>query len=126
MSPVFFSLSTDRGHNSAQMMCDEPIYPSAHRCQSAVSSQVQSIAANWYLFNQPSPNTQSIYARNRATSILVILLGTMYYTWVKSQESAQPPRPSPSAPREDLESGLQKDIPNVQVVDLQEKKEGTN
>ena len=30
---------------------------------------------------------------NRAASILIIAAGTMYYTWVKSVESAQP-RPS--------------------------------
>ncbi|KAI6031479.1 hypothetical protein BKA83DRAFT_4200922 [Pisolithus microcarpus] len=32
-----------------------------------------------------------IHYRNRAASILLILLGTMYYTWIKSAETAGPP-----------------------------------
>ena len=70
-------------------------------------------------------------------SILVILFGTMYYTWVKSRESAQPPRPSPStnARQDDLEAGTgpgftsKEDldgVPSVQTVDWQEKKQGTD
>lgn len=33
------------------------------------------------------------FCRNRAASILIIALGTMYYTWAKSAESAPPKQP---------------------------------
>lgn len=43
-------------------------------------------------------------------SILVILLGTMYYTWVKSVESAQSRSPAPRPQPSDIESLRAKDL----------------
>ncbi|KAF7793365.1 hypothetical protein EIP86_004477 [Pleurotus ostreatoroseus] len=43
---------------------------------------------------------------NRALSILIIALGTMYYTWLKSVESAPPSRPeAPPRDVDDVEKG---------------------
>ncbi|KAI0756815.1 hypothetical protein C8Q80DRAFT_1091621 [Daedaleopsis nitida] len=54
-----------------------------------------------------------LLTRNRIASILVIAAGTMYYTWVKSQESApSPPRAAP-VPQDDIEAN---------AIDMQEKK----
>jgi GDP-fucose transporter C1 len=60
--------------------------PITHMFSSAARSVLQTILGVW-LFSD-------ILTTNRASSIFVILLGTMYYTWVKSQESAPPPKPS--------------------------------
>ena len=59
-------------------------------------------------------------------SILVIAAGTMYYTWVKSIESApSPPRPAP-APQDDIEASAAGLLHNMEiedeVYDMQEKK----
>ncbi|KIK97546.1 hypothetical protein PAXRUDRAFT_824801 [Paxillus rubicundulus Ve08.2h10] len=60
--------------------------PITHMFSSAARSVIQTVLGV-HLFND-------IMTVNRAGSILVILLGTMFYTWVKSVESAQPPPPS--------------------------------
>jgi len=59
--------------------------PITHMFSSAARSVLQTIFGVW-LFND-------ILTTNRAASIFVILLGTMYYTWVKSKESAPPAQP---------------------------------
>lgn len=43
-------------------------------------------------------------------SILVILLGTMFYTWVKSVESAQSRPPVPRPQPSDIENNRAKDV----------------
>lgn len=62
----------------------------------------------------PRPNTVTdpglIYFSNRAASIAVIVLGTVYYTWIKSQTGAPPKAPTssvspPSSKEVDLEAG---------------------
>ncbi|KAH7927277.1 hypothetical protein BV22DRAFT_1032028 [Leucogyrophana mollusca] len=58
--------------------------PITHMFSSAARSVIQTILGVW-LF-------KDIMTINRAGSIFVILLGTMYYTWVKSVEAAPPPR----------------------------------
>ncbi|KAH7916415.1 hypothetical protein BJ138DRAFT_995615 [Hygrophoropsis aurantiaca] len=58
--------------------------PITHMFSSAARSVIQTILGVWML--------KDIMTVNRALSIFVILLGTMYYTWVKSAESAPPPR----------------------------------
>jgi len=62
--------------------------PITHMFSSAGRSVLQTILGVW-LFND-------ILTTNRASSISVILLGTMYYTWVRSKESA-PPAQQPKA-----------------------------
>ena len=42
--------------------------------------------------------------------MFVILFGTMYYTWVKSVESAQSRPPVPRAQPSDIESNRAKDV----------------
>ncbi|KAK7058450.1 hypothetical protein VNI00_002084 [Paramarasmius palmivorus] len=59
--------------------------PITHMFSSAARSVLQTLLGVW-IFND-------LLTVNRATSILVILGGTMYYTWVKSLETQQtPPR----------------------------------
>ncbi|KIP02085.1 hypothetical protein PHLGIDRAFT_38047 [Phlebiopsis gigantea 11061_1 CR5-6] len=67
--------------------------PITHMFSSAARSVIQTLLGVW-LFND-------LFTSNRALSILIIALGTMYYTWVKSTESAQP-RPA-VAPRDPVD-----------------------
>ncbi|KAF9225475.1 hypothetical protein BS17DRAFT_778637 [Gyrodon lividus] len=60
--------------------------PITHMFSSAARSVIQTVLGV-FLFND-------IVTVNRAGSIFVILLGTMFYTWVKSVESGPPPPPS--------------------------------
>ncbi|EMD41918.1 hypothetical protein CERSUDRAFT_110473 [Gelatoporia subvermispora B] len=61
--------------------------PITHMFSSAARSVIQTLLGVW-LFHD-------LLTTNRATSILVILLGTIYYTWAKSMEPAPSPRPAP-------------------------------
>jgi len=68
--------------------------PVTHMFSSAVRSVIQTLIGVW-LFHD-------VLTINRVTSLLTILGGTMYYTWVKATEQAQQPaRPA------DLEALLQ-------------------
>jgi len=60
---------------------------------------------------------------NRALSILVILLGTMYYTWVKSSQPA-PPRAERPAPNDIEASPLnsKKTASDTVIFDAEEKR----
>ncbi|KAG0707462.1 hypothetical protein DFH29DRAFT_895869 [Suillus ampliporus] len=58
--------------------------PITHMFSSATRSVIQTLLGVW-LFND-------IMTVNRAGSILVIMIGTIYYTWVKSFEATPPPR----------------------------------
>lgn len=63
--------------------------------------------------------------RNRAISILVIAVGTMYYTWVKSVEAAPAPaRVAPAIPKDDVEAsaGIPLDEIEGEVHDWQDEK----
>ncbi|KZT75032.1 hypothetical protein DAEQUDRAFT_720244 [Daedalea quercina L-15889] len=66
--------------------------PITHMFSSAARSVIQTLLGVW-LFND-------LLTTNRAASILVITLGTVYYTWVKAVETA--PRPQPGG--KDLEA----------------------
>ncbi|KAF9041765.1 hypothetical protein BDZ89DRAFT_1009546 [Hymenopellis radicata] len=68
--------------------------PITHMFSSAARSVLQTVLGVW-IFND-------LLTVNRATSILVILGGTMGYTWVKSQEV-------PKTPPRDLEQGDKQD-----------------
>ncbi|KIK49446.1 hypothetical protein CY34DRAFT_796851 [Suillus luteus UH-Slu-Lm8-n1] len=57
--------------------------PITHMFSSALRSVIQTLLGVW-LF-------KDIMTVNRAGSILVIMIGTIYYTWVKSLEAAPPP-----------------------------------
>ncbi|KIJ66267.1 hypothetical protein HYDPIDRAFT_109261 [Hydnomerulius pinastri MD-312] len=65
--------------------------PITHMFSSAARSVIQTIIGVW-LF-------KDVMTVNRAGSIFVILLGTMFYTWVKSVESSPPAPP----PRKDID-----------------------
>ncbi|KAG2156622.1 uncharacterized protein EDB93DRAFT_1310741 [Suillus bovinus] len=58
--------------------------PITHMFSSALRSVIQTLLGVW-LF-------KDIMTVNRAGSILVIMIGTVYYTWVKSLEAVPPPR----------------------------------
>ncbi|KAG6334540.1 hypothetical protein ID866_4556 [Astraeus odoratus] len=58
--------------------------PVTHMFSSATRTVIQTMLGVW-LFHD-------ILTVNRAVSILLILVGTMYYTWVKSTETAPPPK----------------------------------
>ncbi|GBE77768.1 Uncharacterized transporter [Sparassis crispa] len=84
--------------------------PITHMFSSAARSVIQTLLGVW-LFGD-------LLTANRATSILVIATGTVYYTWIKSVESAQAPRAAP--PRDDVEAA--KLEPDVVVHDWQDEK----
>ncbi|KAF5388529.1 hypothetical protein D9757_004679 [Collybiopsis confluens] len=71
--------------------------PVTHMFSSAARSVLQTLLGVW-IFND-------MLNTNRVSSILTILGGTMYYTWVKSSEV----KPPPSQPAHDLESMGQKE-----------------
>ncbi|KAI0964014.1 hypothetical protein AcW1_000934 [Taiwanofungus camphoratus] len=88
--------------------------PITHMFSSAARSVIQTLLGVW-LFND-------LLTANRAASILVILIGTMYYTWVKSVEST--PAPRPSHPRHDVEASRKDDAERLEeiVLDMQDEK----
>ncbi|KII94082.1 hypothetical protein PLICRDRAFT_36320 [Plicaturopsis crispa FD-325 SS-3] len=57
--------------------------PITHMFSSAARSVLQTLLGVWFFAD--------ILTVNRATSIMVILAGTMYFTWAKSVESRPPP-----------------------------------
>lgn len=65
--------------------------PITHMFSSATRSVLQTLLAVWIF--------SDILTANRAASILLILSGTMYYTWVKSA-------PAPAAVNKDMEAGM--------------------
>jgi len=78
--------------------------PITHMISSAVRGVASSVLA-MYLF-------QDIITRGRASSIAIILLGSIYYTWVKHEESQVALSAKPSYERlqmDDIESGTHKD-----------------
>jgi len=79
--------------------------PITHMFSSAARSVLQTLLGVW-LFND-------VLTVNRGASIMVILSGTMYYTWLKS------PPPSPPIRAVDLENlgNGTKDSPNIVVWD---------
>jgi GDP-fucose transporter C1 len=72
--------------------------PITHMFSGAVRSVLQTLLGVWIF--------SDILTINRATSIMIILGGTMFYTWVKSVETT-PPKPHPRSI--DLESNSDKD-----------------
>ncbi|KAF8635707.1 hypothetical protein AX15_000331 [Amanita polypyramis BW_CC] len=75
--------------------------PITHMISSAVRGVAASLLGMW-LF-------QDIITTGRAASIAVILLGSIYYTWVKHQENQNNKPPSKDyerVPMEDVESGV--------------------
>ncbi|KAG1795747.1 uncharacterized protein HD556DRAFT_1235176 [Suillus plorans] len=58
--------------------------PITHMFSSALRSVIQTLLGVWIF--------KDIMTVNRASSILVIMIGTIYYTWIKSLETAPPPR----------------------------------
>ncbi|KAL0572930.1 hypothetical protein V5O48_009043 [Marasmius crinis-equi] len=71
--------------------------PITHMFSSAARSVIQTLLGVW-IFND-------LLTINRGTSILVILGGTMYFTWVKSKEQQQPQPRQPV----DIENGGRED-----------------
>ncbi|THH04130.1 hypothetical protein EW146_g10257 [Bondarzewia mesenterica] len=57
--------------------------PITHMFSSAARSGIQTLLGVWIFHD--------VLTLNRVASILTILIGTMYYTWVKSAETAKPP-----------------------------------
>ncbi|KAG2134119.1 hypothetical protein DEU56DRAFT_412927 [Suillus clintonianus] len=77
--------------------------PITHMVSSAVRGVAASLLAMW-LFGD-------IISSGRASSIAIILLGSMYYTWVKHVESQQVPKDGEKygrVPLEDVEAGSSK------------------
>ncbi|KAJ3563347.1 hypothetical protein NP233_g9001 [Leucocoprinus birnbaumii] len=76
--------------------------PITHMVSSAVRSVLASLLAMWYL--------HEVITTGRASSIAIILLGSVWYTWIKHQESLPPAGGSPQGSyervrMEELESG---------------------
>ncbi|KAG6816631.1 hypothetical protein H0H87_004478 [Tephrocybe sp. NHM501043] len=77
--------------------------PITHMVSSAVRGVAASLLGMW-LFHD-------VITSGRATSIATILLGSIYYTWVKNQETQKPASSGGSYERvkmEDVESGKEK------------------
>lgn len=73
----------------ASMLSVKATSPVTHMFSSAAKSVLQTVLGVW-LFHD-------LMTTGRASSILVILIGTLYYTWMKSQ---QPPAPPPNKEQE--------------------------
>ncbi|EJD40846.1 hypothetical protein AURDEDRAFT_90701 [Auricularia subglabra TFB-10046 SS5] len=73
----------------AAMLSVKATSPVTHMFSSAAKSVLQTVLGVW-LFHD-------LMTTGRASSILVILIGTLYYTWVKAQ---QPPPPPPNKEQE--------------------------
>ncbi|EJF66869.1 hypothetical protein DICSQDRAFT_164710 [Dichomitus squalens LYAD-421 SS1] len=87
--------------------------PVTHMFSSAARSAIQTLLGVW-LFND-------LLSTNRVASILVIAAGTMYYTWVKSVETAPPP----PSPRDDVEASAANRLNRIgedEMVDMQAEK----
>lgn len=67
----------------ASMLSVKATSPVTHMFSSAAKSVLQTVLGVW-LFHD-------LMTTGRASSILVILIGTLYYTWVKSQQAPAPP-----------------------------------
>ncbi|KAL1757289.1 hypothetical protein FB107DRAFT_259972 [Schizophyllum commune] len=68
--------------------------PITHMFSSAARSVLQTLLGVWIFHD--------ILTVNRASSIFVILAGTMWYTWIRNTEAAQAPKNPP--PRRDVEA----------------------
>ncbi|KAH9857997.1 hypothetical protein C2E23DRAFT_718373 [Lenzites betulinus] len=91
--------------------------PVTHMFSSAARSAVQTLLGVWIF--------RDLLTANRAISILVIAVGTMYYTWVKSVETAPAaPRPAAPIPKDDIEAngGVQLEQIEGEVHDWQDEK----
>ncbi|PSR75761.1 hypothetical protein PHLCEN_2v8878 [Hermanssonia centrifuga] len=71
--------------------------PITHMVSSAVRGVAASVLGVWFF--------EDIISNGRAASIGTILLGSIYYTWVKHQESQTPKASYDRVPPEDLEKG---------------------
>jgi len=91
----------------AGLMSIKVTSPVTHMFSSAARSVIQTVLGV-LLF-------KDIMTVNRAGSIFVILLGTIFYTWVKSRESAPPP---PSNEDVDLEALISRDSEETEHSDV--------
>ncbi|KAI1789817.1 hypothetical protein LXA43DRAFT_551189 [Ganoderma leucocontextum] len=95
--------------------------PVTHMFSSAARSAIQTLLGVW-LFSD-------LLSTNRAGSILVIAAGTMFYTWVKSVETAPPPPSARSVrvPSDDVEAAAAERLNRIEegeeVFDMQAEKE---
>ncbi|KAE9389294.1 hypothetical protein BT96DRAFT_968003 [Gymnopus androsaceus JB14] len=80
--------------------------PITHMVSSAVRGVAASLLGMWYFHD--------VITTGRASSIAIILLGSMYYTWVKHVESQSPAPPATTGASyervkmEDVESGVRR------------------
>jgi GDP-fucose transporter C1 len=84
--------------------------PITHMFSSAARSVLQTLLGVW-IFND-------VLTVNRGASIMVILGGTMYYTWLKS---LPPPPPIRAVDLENFGNGM-KDSPNIVVWDAEKER----
>jgi len=92
--------------------------PITHMFSSAARSVLQTLLGVW-IFND-------VLTMSRGSSIVIILGGTMFYTWIKSQSS--PPQQPPhrvahsDLERGDTKSGLSNNMSSATAAELSEKK----
>ncbi|EPQ60427.1 hypothetical protein GLOTRDRAFT_68030 [Gloeophyllum trabeum ATCC 11539] len=90
--------------------------PVTHMFSSAARSVLQTLLGVWIFHD--------LLTVNRALSILVILGGTMYYTYVKSLEQGQPPAPATkNNSGNDLEMGVGRKEEGVALFSVPEDEE---
>ncbi|EUC56878.1 GDP-fucose transporter [Rhizoctonia solani AG-3 Rhs1AP] len=88
--------------NIAGFMSIKVTSPITHMVSSAVKGVLQSILGVWFFHD--------VISGGRGTSILLILLGSIYYTWVKNQEVVERERKE-SLPMSNASKGAYESVP---------------
>ncbi|KAG8793113.1 hypothetical protein FRC12_003839 [Ceratobasidium sp. 428] len=89
--------------NIAGFMSIKVTSPITHMVSSAVKGVLQSILGVWFF--------SDIVSSGRATSIALILFGSIYYTWIKNQEVVERERRENSLPTSNGSKGAYEPVP---------------
>ncbi|CAE6431332.1 unnamed protein product [Rhizoctonia solani] len=89
--------------NIAGFMSIKVTSPITHMVSSAVKGVLQSILGVWFFHD--------VISGGRGTSIGLILLGSIYYTWVKNQEVVERERKESSLPMTNTSKGAYEPVP---------------
>ncbi|CAE6431758.1 unnamed protein product [Rhizoctonia solani] len=89
--------------NIAGFMSIKVTSPITHMVSSAVKGVLQSILGVWFFHD--------VISGGRGTSISLILLGSIYYTWVKNQEVVERERKESSLPMTNTSKGAYESVP---------------
>ncbi|KAG8738351.1 hypothetical protein FRC10_006958 [Ceratobasidium sp. 414] len=99
--------------NIAGFMSIKVTSPITHMVSSAVKGVLQSILGVWFfhdLISGSEPDAR-VSDSGRATSIALILFGSIYYTWIKNQEVVERERRDSSLPTTTSQKGAYEPVP---------------